>query len=73
MIYWAFIGGIVFGVIVSKIFDDLRSGYGYFYTTPDKESNDPNEICIGVRFPHGQKLNKKSRIILFLDKKLSQK
>lgn len=65
MIYLAFLGGVIFGTIVTRILIDIKSANGYFKVEPYKNDDTVDGLySINMRLDPDQNLLKKNIIIL---------
>ena len=66
MIYLVFLGGIVLGTIITRIFIDFRTAHGYFKLEP-YDDDDTGFYKINIRIPGETDLLHNDRIILTKD------
>lgn len=66
MYYLFFLGGVVFGSIITQILVRYKTGAGYFRLDPASE-DDPEDYLINIRISNGQNLLDKRKIILKRD------
>lgn len=73
MLYLVFLGGVVLGTILTRIYMDWRSGSGYFSIVPYRDNDttiDDGFYRVNVSLRKGDNLLKKKYIILTKDDSL---
>lgn len=67
MVFLVFLGGVVFGSIVSNIFRYRKTGYGHFRIEPYYDEDNDDLYKVNITLTPNQKLLDVKKIILHKD------